>query len=71
VILKALRHWREQRAAERHAIPDALWQLTLLRYPFLARRSEDDLAELRRLSSLFLSSTASVASRSPTRSQWP
>jgi MtfA peptidase len=56
VILKALRSWREQRAVQRHAIPDALWQLTLLRYPFLAQRSEDDLAELRRLSSLFLAS---------------
>jgi MtfA peptidase len=54
VILKALRDWREQRAVQRHAIPDALWQLTLLRYPFLARRGEDDLAELRRLCSLFL-----------------
>ena len=55
MIFKALRNWREQRAVERFAIPDALWQLTLLRYPFLARRSEDDLAELRRLCSLFLS----------------
>lgn len=55
MILKALRSWREQRAVERHAIPDALWRLTLLRYPFLAQRSEDDLAELRRLCSLFLS----------------
>ncbi|KQY81690.1 MULTISPECIES: zinc-dependent peptidase [Roseateles] len=54
-MLKALRHWREERAARRHAIPDALWQLTLLRYPFLSQRSDDDLAELRRLSSLFLS----------------
>jgi len=56
VILAALRSWRERRAARRHAIPDALWQLTLLRYPFLARRSEDDLTELRRLCSLFLAS---------------
>ena len=56
MILKALRNWREQRAVERHAIPDALWQLTLLRYPFLAQRSEDDLAELRRLCSVFLAS---------------
>ena len=55
MILKAIRNWREQRAIERHAIPDALWQLTLLRYPFLAQRSEADLAELRRLCSLFLS----------------
>ncbi len=56
MILKALTRWREQRAVERHAIPDALWQLTLLRYPFLARRSAADLAELRRLCSLFLAS---------------
>lgn len=56
MILAALRSWRERRAARRHAIPDALWQLTLLRYPFLARRSEDDLTELRRLCSLFLAS---------------
>ncbi|WP_369820874.1 zinc-dependent peptidase [Pelomonas sp. Root405] len=54
-MLRALRYWREQRAVQRHSIPDGLWQLTLLRYPFLAQRSEDDLAELRRLSSLFLS----------------
>ncbi|RTL33242.1 MAG: zinc-dependent peptidase [Burkholderiales bacterium] len=54
MILKALRDWRERRAIERHAIPDALWELTLLRYPFLARRSVTDLAELRRLCSLFL-----------------
>ncbi len=44
----------ELRALARRAIPDALWQLTLARYPFLARRSAADLAELRRLSSLFL-----------------
>jgi Mlc titration factor MtfA (ptsG expression regulator) len=55
VIFKALQNWREQCAVERHSIPDALWQLTLLRYPFLAQRSADDLAELRRLCSLFLS----------------
>ncbi|WP_419964640.1 zinc-dependent peptidase [Pelomonas cellulosilytica] len=55
-MLDAWRRWREQRAIERHTIPDALWQLTLLRYPFLALRSADDLAELRRLCSLFLAS---------------
>ncbi len=54
MILRAFRQWREQRAIARYAIPDALWQLTLLRYPFLAQRSADDLAELRRLCSLFL-----------------
>ena len=46
--------WREQRALERRAIPDALWELTLLRLPFLARLDDDERAELRRLCSLFL-----------------
>lgn len=45
---------REQRALARRAVPDALWTLTLARLPFLSRRSADDLAELRRLTSLFL-----------------
>ena len=44
----------EARALRRHPIPEPLWQLTLLRYPFLAQRSADDLVELRRLCSLFL-----------------
>ena len=47
-------HWLEARALRRHPIPDSLWQLTLLRYPFLAQRSAGDLADLRRLCSLFL-----------------
>ena len=51
-----LRKRREAQALERHAIPDALWQQTLERYPFLARRSEADLLELQRLCSLFLAS---------------
>jgi MtfA peptidase len=55
-LWQRLRRRSEQRAVERRAIPDALWQLTLARYPFLARRSTADLAELRRLSSLFLDS---------------
>ena len=38
----------------RRAIPEPLWRLTLARLPFLARRSPQDLAELRRLASLFL-----------------
>jgi Mlc titration factor MtfA (ptsG expression regulator) len=45
---------RVQRALARRAVPDALWTLTLARLPFLSRRSADDLAELRRLTSLFL-----------------
>ncbi len=49
-----LRRRSEQRAVERRSIPDELWQRTLARYPFLARRDAADLTELRRLSSLFL-----------------
>lgn len=45
---------REQKALQRRAIPDAMWQLTLARYPFLAQRPARDLDELRRLTSLFL-----------------
>jgi Mlc titration factor MtfA (ptsG expression regulator) len=56
--LKALwQRWqahRETRVLARRAIPDALWQLTLARLPFLAARPAADLAELRRLASLFL-----------------
>jgi len=56
-VKSLLRRWRAHREAQavaRRAIPDLLWDLTLARLPFLARRSADDLAELRRLSSLFL-----------------
>lgn len=48
------RRRREARTLERRAIPDALWQLTLARFPFLATRSADDLQRLRELSTLFL-----------------
>jgi MtfA peptidase len=53
-LWQRLRSHREQRVLARRAIPDALWQLTLARYPFLARLPLDDQAELRRLCSLFL-----------------
>jgi MtfA peptidase len=53
-LLQRWRQHREQRLLAQHAIPDALWALTLARYPFLGRRSPQDLTELRRLSSLFL-----------------
>jgi hypothetical protein len=52
-----LRRWqarRDARVLARRAIPDDLWALTLARLPFLAARPAGDLAELRRLSSLFL-----------------
>ncbi len=52
--LERLRQRREARVLARREIPEALWQRTLQRYPFLARRSAADLAELRRLASLFL-----------------
>jgi hypothetical protein len=51
------RRWREareHRAAQRRAIPDALWSATLQQLPFLQRWNAGDLAELRRLASLFL-----------------
>ncbi|WP_395692755.1 zinc-dependent peptidase [Piscinibacter sp.] len=49
--------WRRRRAArtlQHRAIPDALWTLTLARYPFIARRSEADRQGLRELATLFL-----------------
>jgi Mlc titration factor MtfA (ptsG expression regulator) len=55
-LWRRLRQRSEQRAVQRRAIPEAIWQLTLARYPFLAWRDADDLAELRRLSSPFLDS---------------
>lgn len=50
-----LQDWREARALRRYAIPDPLWETVCQAYPFLARRSAADLAQLRRMSSLFLS----------------
>ena len=55
-LIQHFRRRSEQRAVARRAIPDALWQLTLARYPFLGQLGEEDRAELRRLSSLFLDS---------------
>ncbi|MCW5664010.1 MAG: zinc-dependent peptidase [Piscinibacter sp.] len=48
------RRWREQRTLARRPIPDALWAITLARYPFLTQRSEADLTALRELATLFL-----------------
>ncbi len=53
-VQAAWRRWREDRACRRHAIPDALWQQTLTRYPFLGWRSAEQLIRLRRLATLFL-----------------
>jgi MtfA peptidase len=48
------KRWRENRTLERRAIPDPLWRLTLARFPFLAQRSDADLARLRDMATLFL-----------------
>nr|WP_297350882.1 M90 family metallopeptidase [uncultured Caldimonas sp.] len=45
---------REEQLLRKHEIPLELWNAVLARYPFLARRPAEDLAELRRLSTLFL-----------------
>ncbi|HMC17080.1 MAG TPA: zinc-dependent peptidase, partial [Albitalea sp.] len=50
----AWRKRRDERTLRKRAIPDPLWQLTLARYPFIARRSTEDLAALRDLATLFL-----------------
>lgn len=48
------RRWRQERTLARRAIPQALWDLTLARFPFLALRSDDDLQRLREITTLFL-----------------
>lgn len=50
------RRRREARALARRAIPDDAWLRTVKAHPFLERLSAHDLAELRRLASLFLDS---------------
>lgn len=52
--LQQLQSRRERAAVSRRAIPDDLWKRTLVRYPFLRRRTPADAAALRRLTSLFL-----------------
>ena len=49
-----LKRQRDARTLARRAIPDALWQLTLARFPFLARSSAADMKRLREMSTLFL-----------------
>ena len=49
-----LKRRRDARTLARRAIPDALWQLTLARFPFLFERSATDLSRLREMSTLFL-----------------
>ena len=47
--------WRRTRTLERRPIPDALWEATLERFPFLGHRSVEDIVRLRELATLFLS----------------
>ncbi|HZV93208.1 MAG TPA: M90 family metallopeptidase [Caldimonas sp.] len=49
-----IQRWRQQRTLRRRPIPEPSWQLTLARFPFLTRRSEGDLLELRNMATLFL-----------------
>lgn len=51
----ALRRHSVERRLRRHAIPDALWALTLARFPFLAARPPDAVRRLREMATLFLS----------------
>ena len=53
-MLDWLKRKRSARTLERRAIPDPLWRLTLARFPFLAARSVEDIAQLRDMATLFL-----------------
>ncbi len=50
------RRWRDQRTLQRRPIPEALWRLTLARFPFLLRADAADDRRLRELATLFLAS---------------
>jgi len=54
MVLKALARWLHLATGGVPSIPDELWQLTLARYPFLARLSPAERARLRLLSARFL-----------------
>jgi MtfA peptidase len=49
-----LRRRREIRTLTKRAIPDLLWHLTLVHFPFLGWRAAADVAKLRDLATLFL-----------------
>ena len=46
MIARWWRGWRERRALNRRAIPDALWSATVGRYPFIVCRTAEELAAL-------------------------
>jgi Mlc titration factor MtfA (ptsG expression regulator) len=49
-----LKRWRNTRTLERRPIPNALWRLTLARFPFLTWQTDEDIARLRDMATLFL-----------------
>jgi Mlc titration factor MtfA (ptsG expression regulator) len=49
-----VQRWRQERTIKKHAIPDALWDTTLSRFPFLTVLDDSERGRLRDLSSLFL-----------------
>ncbi|MEO8155379.1 MAG: M90 family metallopeptidase [Rhizobacter sp.] len=53
-MIDFLRRWRDRRTLARRPIPDALWDTTLRRFPFLAFLNDADAALLREMSTLFL-----------------
>lgn len=54
-LYRRFARWRLSRVLERRPIPDSLWAQTLIDYPFLTRRSAEDVERLRGMSTLFLS----------------
>jgi MtfA peptidase len=56
MLLRRLKEWREQQLLKQYAINDQLWASTLRRYSFLGALAPNDQQQLRKLSSLFLSS---------------
>ncbi|MEO7055571.1 MAG: M90 family metallopeptidase [Caldimonas sp.] len=56
------RLWRI-RTLRRRPIPEVMWQSTLHRFPFLAARSHEDLADLREMATLFLASKEFTGAR--------
>ncbi|HEY0821380.1 MAG TPA: M90 family metallopeptidase [Rhizobacter sp.] len=54
MVLAAWRRWRDRRILAHRPIPDALWQATLARYPFLAALGSADGQRLREMATLFL-----------------
>ena len=54
LLRQAWKRRRDDAVCRKRAIPEALWQLSVHRYPFIAARTHDELMRLRRLSTLFL-----------------